>query len=62
MRHRVHVHKAFEPTRLSAEHLHRAFELVVPPVQREAHRDDDAPERSPPVAARARRSKEGKAA
>jgi hypothetical protein len=62
MRHRFHVHTAFEPTRLSAEHQHRAFELVVAPVQRAAHRDEDATERRPPVVAWARRSRKGKAA
>jgi hypothetical protein len=31
----------FEPTRLSAEQLHRAYELIVAPVQREVRRTAD---------------------
>ena len=39
MRHRPRLHKVFEPTRLSEDHLHHTYELIVAPVQREVRRE-----------------------
>lgn len=45
MRRRARFHTQFEPTRFSAEYLQRAYELIVPPVQREVRQGGDAAER-----------------
>jgi hypothetical protein len=38
MRRRLHLRIVFEPARLSAEHLRRAYEIVVPIARREVEK------------------------
>jgi hypothetical protein len=53
----------FEPTRLSAERLQRAYAQVVPPAQREVHREDnDGERRARPEEVGSRRSQDRRAA
>ena len=60
MRRRLYIRTVFEPARLSADHLRRAYELVMPVVQREVRADAaglDQPHRG-----RTRPRREGRAA
>lgn len=41
MRRRLHVRIIFEPARLSAEHLRRAYEIVVPIARREVQKETE---------------------
>jgi hypothetical protein len=42
MRRRLRIQVVFEPARMSGDHLHRAYDLVVPIVQREVVRAEAA--------------------
>jgi alpha-ketoglutarate-dependent taurine dioxygenase len=62
MRHRRDIQVRFEPTRLSADYLHRAYELVVPLTRRVVRSKVLAQEHQAQLAAPAHRSKGGRAA
>lgn len=42
MRRGIQIRVAFAPTRLSAEHLHSAYEMVLPLVERSVEKKADA--------------------